>query len=118
MRVYLLDRNGTLNTLADPLGYVKALQAAGHKACLYSGGSFSHEKDLFNEVARQCDDVISKGALFNDVEERCSDWGTDLKFVAAEDDFLIIGWTKQFRPLWRIVLPENLLTDLESINAE
>lgn len=115
MRVYLLDWNGTLNTLEDPLGYVQALQARGYKACLYSGGSLGHDQALFNQVAYACDDVVRKSKGFHEVEEQLTDmWGSDLEYIYAEDDVRYLAYVEDLVPHWRIVEPCNLLRELEN----
>jgi len=39
MHVYILDWSGTLDTLSNPKGYVRALQYLGHKVVLWTGHS-------------------------------------------------------------------------------
>lgn len=120
MRVYLLDWRGTLNTLPDPIGYVKALRAAGHKACLYTGESYSFGGSTFSDVFHTCDDVIPKWTTLNEIEERCSDWGwgPDLEFIYADDGIMERELVQGLRPSWRVIPPEDLLAELESTNAE
>lgn len=115
MKIYLLDWNGTLNTLADPLDFVKTLQARGDKAVLYSGGCFMGDEALYNEVARRCDDVKSKNCSQESLEETISflsegDTSQD-EVVYAEDNDMLQGIGRHYG--WRIVEPQNLLAELD-----
>jgi len=50
VNIYILDWNGTLDTVEDPAGFVRSLQAKGHKVVLFTGNSHIQDEDVAEAV--------------------------------------------------------------------
>jgi hypothetical protein len=80
--IYILDWQGTLDSLAYPKGFVRALQHLGHKVVLYTGYS-----DLRHPAAAACDRYVVKGDSFSRLVNEClHDWPDATKVIYSDDE--------------------------------
>lgn len=95
MNVYILDWNGTLDTLGNPKGFVRALQSLGHKVVLYTGHS-----QIKDPAAAACDRYAVKFSLRELIHECLFDWPETAKVYISDDE-----------RVWTMETVENLATD-------
>lgn len=83
MTVYILDWTGTLNTLKNPKGYIRALQHVGHKVILWSG----HMTLRHPAAAAAADRMWSKVTSMREVcLSALHEWPDTTKFIVSDDD--------------------------------
>ena len=81
MNVYILDWQGTLDTLGDPKGFIRALQHVGHKVVLWTGrGNLKHP------AAAAADLYVTKGdTLKSLVLDVLYAWDIEKVFYSDDD---------------------------------
>jgi hypothetical protein len=80
--VYILDWTGTLSTLKDPKGYIRALQHVGHKVIIWSG-----HMTIRHPAAAAADQMWSKMTSMRDVcRAAMRQWPDTAKFIVSDDD--------------------------------
>ena len=84
VHLYVLDWSGTLDRLANPKGFIRALQSRGHKVVIWTGAS-SRE----NKAFQAADAVRSKNQTLQEVvTEFRQGWGTNHTFVSDDDSWV------------------------------
>lgn len=92
MKAYILDWQGTLNRLDDPLAFVRRLKDRGDLTIMYSGTSRSDQE--FARVEEVCDLSVSKGGLTDLLRslahhpDAWTDYGVPVpsEFVISDDE--------------------------------
>jgi hypothetical protein len=117
MRVVILDFQGTLTPLPDPVAFVQALQAQGDFVILWSGSPTSHIEDRVPGLLDAVDFFLGKPASLLDAVKACPQPPTE---VVVVDDQEYIGYAAtrygRTRPEeWRYVPAADILR-LQGLN--
>lgn len=82
MNVYILDWSGTLDQLANPKGFVRALQFLGHKVVLWTGHMI-----LRHPAALAVDRFATKTITLRElVLESIRDWNPEGIIISDDDE--------------------------------